>query len=122
MASAQRNELVLFRGASGASYQFAVVEWDVKFGSVGAVYFITKKLKGVGDHSHEKIYVGETAQLGPRLAGHERESCFRSQGADRKCIHLCGSPTRRSEIEADLIRAYRPPCNQTAPEEHAGNH
>ncbi len=105
---------VTFEGKSGTRFKFGVYEYGVIFqAGYPAVYFITNRYrKSDGKYTHERIFVGETADLAAALEDHQKAECFESFGAN--CICVFGEPNaaRRIEIHADLLERYSPPCNR----------
>jgi len=105
---------IIFTGASGTKYNFDVYSIDTKFDDVGAVYFFTKRIKkdGQDKYTHTKhIYVGQTGDLSERFEDHHKMPCIKKNGANCICIHVESNASKRTEIESDLIAAYKPVCN-----------
>jgi hypothetical protein len=99
-------------GASGNQYSFNVYPTDTGFKSMGAVYYISKRIeKEDGTGTHTKIYIGQTGDLSERFDSHHKESCFKKHNANCVSILQESSEKTRLEIEGDLIEAYTPPCN-----------
>jgi hypothetical protein len=99
-------------GQSGQKYQFDVYPLTTTFKAVGAVYYISKrtpKQDGGGDHS--KIYIGQTGDLSDRFDNHHKADCFEKRGANCISVHTDDDEDSRLTKEADLIDAYKPPCN-----------
>ena len=112
MTTLTRLGTVTFTGRSGNKYDFDVYDYDVLFPDVAAVYTVTKATpNSQGGRSHDALYVGETDNLRKRLGSHHKESCFKRNGANRKCIRLENDRKKRLAIEADLIAAKNPVCN-----------
>ena len=102
-----------FTGSSGAKYEFTAFSRDTKFKAVGAVYFMTRRLKrSDGGFRHAQIYVGETGDLSKRPFNRQRKVCFDKKGANCVCIFLESSKSKRLKIEAGLRSKYNPPCNR----------
>lgn len=104
---------ITFRGTSGNQYEFTAYSWDTGFKeNYGAVYFITKRSqKSDGGYSHMRIYVGQTDDLSTRFDDHHKDSCFRRNNANCKCIFGEQNENNRLAIEKDLIENYNLPCN-----------
>lgn len=100
--------ILTLAGKSGTKYQFEVYTSNVTFNSVGAVYVVTKRTDGV---THSFIYVGETGDLAERHGNHHKQSCFDKKGITHICVHLDSSEKSRKAKEADLLAAYKFPCN-----------
>ncbi|MAT56654.1 MAG: hypothetical protein CMF23_01625 [Ignavibacteriae bacterium] len=104
---------VTFTGKSGSKYEFTIYSFDTDFkDNVSCVYFVTKRSQSSnGNHSHTRIYVGETSDLSERFSNHHKQKCFKKNNANCICIYLEKSEKTRLEIEQDLIDNYNPPCN-----------
>lgn len=104
---------VTFTGVSGSDYVFTAYSRDSEFNKVGAVYFMTKRVKkNDGGFSHTHIYVGQTGDLSDRPLNHHRTECFDENGANCVCIYPEGNKSTRLTIETDLREKYDPPCNR----------
>lgn len=99
-----------FYGESGTMYKFLVYPAYTKFRDVSAVYiFCTKSTYGLG-FDYSPLYIGETGELGTRIANHEKWECVNSYG----CTHICVMtiPEKdRLAAETDLRHKYFTPCN-----------
>jgi len=104
---------VTFTGKSGTKYEFTAYSWDTNFKEgFGAVYFITKRSSNdEGGHSHTRIYVGQTGDMSERFDDHHDAPCFKSNGANCKCVYGESYEKKRLQIEKDLVNNYNPPCN-----------
>ena len=104
---------VTFAGKSGTQYEFTAYSWDTNFNKdYGAVYFITKRAQNnEGGYSHTKIYVGQTEDMSQRFDDHHDAPCFKSKGANCKCVYGESREEARLQIEKDLIDKHNPPCN-----------
>lgn len=98
-------------GASGTKYVFVVYSADTEFRPAAAVYDFTKRSTKDGTATHQSLYVGQTDSLQDRIPNHEKWPCVRKHGCNCICVHLESNEKRRLAIEADLIKALRPPCN-----------
>ena len=96
------------RGASGVTYTFTAFPWGTPFKSVGAVYAV---LRREASDQHVVLYVGETGDVGTRFDNHHKQSCFDRNRKTHIGVLLESSVQYRLEIEADLVAAYRPTCN-----------
>lgn len=102
-----------FTGTSGEKYEFTAFSRNTKFKAVGAVYFMTRRLKrSEGGFRHAHIYVGETENLSKRPLNRQRKVCFDKKGANCVCIYLESSESKRLKIAAGLRNKYDPPCNR----------
>jgi hypothetical protein len=100
-------------GKSGAQYHFNVYRRTDTFNSIGAVYFMTKRVIGSdGNGTHTFIYVGETGDLSARPLNHHCLDCFDRNGANTLLIHAENERSSRLAVETDLRQAYNPPCNK----------
>ena len=103
---------VTFTGASGTSYTFTVYDWGKPFPKdYAAVYCITKRYSDEGEFRHKVIYVGETEDLSTRFDNHHKQDCFDEYGKNCVCVLEESDEQTRRDIEADLIKNYKPPCN-----------
>ena len=99
-------------GKSGMEYTFEVYSLDTRFGSVGAVYAITKRTTQIdGSGTHELVYIGQTGDLSERFDDHHKADCFRQHKANCACVHLDNNESSRLDKETDLLRAHRTDCN-----------
>lgn len=100
-------------GASGTEYGFDVYSSDTSWkDDVSCVYYIShREVKADGGGTHTKIYIGETSDLKDRLSNHHKQSCFDRHDYNAISIHQEANETRRLGIEADLIDALNPQCN-----------
>ena len=104
---------IVLEGASGASYRLRVRPWDHEFGAVGAVYVVTERKERMdGGHWHSRIFAGQTGDLSARVADHRKFASFESRGANCVCFIKETRESERVRIEADLMKKYRPPCNE----------
>ncbi len=101
------------KGASGTAYSFDVYPADTVWNdNVACVYYVSKRTKkpdGGGDHA--VIYVGQTEDLKTRHEDHHKQQCFERHGYNAISIYQERSERARLQIEADLVRALSPPCN-----------
>lgn len=103
---------ITINGQGGRQYTFDVYPWGTSFKSLGAVYYISKRIqRGDGSWGHTKIYIGQTSDLSERFDDHHKKDCFSKHGANAISILLENNEDRRFAIEDDLITAIGPPCN-----------
>ena len=100
-----------FTGASGKNYTFQIYDFQTNFNAVPAVYVVTRRQKENGVYSHTVLYVGQTDNLFERFENHHKANCFRNNYANAICVRVEYNEQVRLNIESDLIRKYRPPCN-----------
>jgi predicted GIY-YIG superfamily endonuclease len=100
-----------FKGASGEKYSFNVYSLDTEFNNIGAVYIFTKRTTEQDKGSHTFLYIGQTSELGDRIAQHEKWPCVRKYDANCICAHADEDEDSRLAKEADLLKANKPSCN-----------
>jgi hypothetical protein len=104
-------ELVKWRGDSGKQYDYWVYPINTTFKDEPGNYIYAKR-NAAGDW--QAVYIGQTSSLSQRLASHEKERLvIHRGGATHILAHLSTSALARRIEEADLIRFYRPPFNET---------
>jgi hypothetical protein len=102
-----------FSGYSGRHYTFYAYSIDHRFEKIGAVYTVTRRYKNNhGGASHHVLYIDQTDDLSAIFASHSRWDCFIQRRANCLCTHVDPDQESRSEKMRDLIRQYRPECNQ----------
>jgi hypothetical protein len=98
-------------GDSGKGYDYWVYPINTTFKDEPGNY-IYAKLNAAGNWV--AVYIGQTSSLSQRLASHEKErSIIYDGGATHILAHLSGGALSRRVEEADLIRRYRPPFNES---------
>ena len=106
-------EETAFRGVTGTIHRFEVHDARAGFRDVGAVYvFARRNPSPAGGEVFLPLYVGQTAELGKQIRGHERWPCVEAAGCTSICVMAVADEERRREIEADLLGAYVTPCNE----------
>ena len=101
-----------FTGASGRNYSFGVYSTDTTFKDIGSVYIFSKRIVDQnGRGTHDFLYVGETEELGTRVANHEKWPCVQRNGVNAICIHVDESSRSRLNKETDLRNSNSTPCN-----------
>jgi hypothetical protein len=104
-------EQVKWQGASGKQYDYLVYPINTTFKDQPGNYIYARR-NAAG--SWEAVYIGQTSSLSQRLASHEKEqSVILYGGATHIFAHLSRNFLARRAEEADLIRYYRPPFNET---------
>jgi hypothetical protein len=95
-------------GQSGAQYVFGVVPRNSIFKARPGVYVMAKRR---GENKFSFCYVGQSADMSVRPLSPDKTECFNAFGTD--CIFVLEEldVTRRAQIVADLVQAYRPSCN-----------
>ena len=108
---------VTLTGLSGRSYDFEVYEIGQSFNPLAAIYvFLTPSIYR---YTQTVVYVGEThdikARLSTDLLQHHRLACAQRNGATLVGIYRAAEMVNRDfrlAVEADIRRAYDPPCNR----------
>lgn len=103
-----RPPIIALTGISGGSYPSELYAWGTPFRPIGAVYAV---LRRNADGRYAVLYVGETADLSCRFDCHHKQPCFDRQARTHIAVLPEGTASRRLQIEADLVAAYRPVCN-----------
>ena len=92
-------------------YDFTVYSSDTPFNDIGAVYVFTKRVTAGGKTTHTFLYIGESGELGTRIASHEKWPCVNRNGVNAICIHQEENERTRLRVETDLRAANTTPCN-----------
>lgn len=101
-----------FKGLSGKIYEFVTYSKDHDtFEDVSAVYIFVRRYQKEGEYYQEVLYVGETGELKTRLANHEKWPEVKKRGCTAISVMLVSGEKERKDIETDLIKAKKPPCN-----------
>ena len=106
------------RGESGRVYDFDPYALNTTFKAIPGIYIIAKPGTALGGSIFD-LYVGKASSLHDRLnldvrnGKHDGYGRAALMGADRFLVHLPadGSESSLFEIETDLRRAIRPPCD-----------
>lgn len=100
---------VTWTGSSGRKYKYRSYPLGTSFTEVPGNYIYAKQTT---PGRWSACYIGQTDNLGQRLADHEKESCAKRYGATHIHVHRndSGESTRKAE-EKDLILGAQPPCN-----------
>lgn len=103
---------ITYEGDSGQRYSFAVYPINTTFNSVGGVYLITKRTESTdGTATHAVIYIGQTNDLCDRFTDYHRLPGFARNYANCICVLQEENEETRLDVETDLIRGHRTPCN-----------
>ena len=97
--------------AGGTEYSFTAYSADTSFKDVSAVYIFTKRSVKDGKGSHSFLYIGETGELGTRIANHEKWECVNNHGCNCICVHRVEETRARLDIETSFLNANETPCN-----------
>lgn len=102
----------IFYGESGQEYEFNIYSSDTDFNNIGAVYIFCKASVDKDlDLILVPLYIGETGELGKRIANHEKWECVIFEGCTHICIKPISGGQQRINIETDLRHNYTTPCN-----------
>ena len=103
---------LILNGKSGENYCFQTWSFHTRFRSVGAVFFVTKRLfnsKNFRRASHEVIYIGQTSSMSEPLATPSQLDAFEKHGANCVCVYPTTDEARRINIVEDLITGGHAP-------------
>ena len=103
------SDTVLWHGRDGVAYAYYVNSWDRPLRDAPGNYILVRRER----RQWVPLYIGETESLRDRLTnGHDQWHRARRHGMTHIHAHvnLNGAAARRDE-EADLLRHYRPVCN-----------
>ena len=105
-------------GKSGTSYRYWIYSIGLSFKEEPSNYIFAKQ---TSPGHWLPSYIGQTENLDQRPGDQEKESCARRNGATHIHAHLTsgGEDIRRAE-EEDLIRKWKPPCNEKLKAEKRG--
>ncbi|WP_165177537.1 hypothetical protein [Desulfovibrio sp. ZJ369] len=102
----------IFYGESGDGYQFNIYKSDTNFRNISAVYIFCKAtIDNDLNLMLAPLYIGETDELGDRIAKHEKLECVIFEGCTHICIKAVSGRKTRLEVEKDLRHNYPTPCN-----------
>ena len=106
------NPTIVLTGASKTQRTFTIYPLNQAFSAVGGVYVVTKAIPNTdGSVTHQILYVGQTGNLSERFDAHHKSEAWCARKANRICVIGVGDEATRLAIEADLVKAYNPPCN-----------
>ena len=108
--SSKQKRIMVWTGASGKKYEYTLYGLDAEFNNVAGNYVFAQEVE---PRTWKAVYVGQTDDLGRRLANHEKKPCVRRHGGTHVHVHgnATGESARREE-ESDLIKALDPVCNK----------
>jgi hypothetical protein len=98
-----------WKGRSGSTYHYWIYRfWPNLKASPGNYIFARQTQPGYW----LPVYIGQSGNLAERFDQHHKIEAARRQGATHIHVHLnSGGEQARRDEEADLIAAWRPPCN-----------
>ena len=99
---------ITLNGASRRTFSFQVFPWSTNLKQSGAVYAVLKQTP-TGHYSI--IYLGQTSDLNKRFENHHKQDCFDQNGKTHLAVYPVPTESRRFDIETDLLRSYKPVCN-----------
>lgn len=102
---------LMLSGKSGEKYCFQAWPFDTRFRSVGAVFFVTKRLfrnKTFRRASHEVIYIGQTASMSDPLGTISQLQAFEKAGANCVCVYPTADEAQRMNMVEDLLAGHSP--------------
>ncbi|HMD86996.1 MAG TPA: hypothetical protein VKO18_20085 [Terriglobia bacterium] len=100
------------QGESGKLYDYWVYPINATFKDEPGNYIYAKQRKFPGRWDY--VYIGQTSSLSQRLASYEKEqSVIDRGGATHILAHLSANSILRRVEEADLVKKYNPPFNET---------
>jgi hypothetical protein len=106
MANAQTID---WQGLSGMKYTYWIHPIGTSFKEEPGNYIFAKETR---PGYWSPVYAGQTQNLSARHANHEKETCATRNGATHIHAHTnSGGENARLTEEADLIRRWKPPCN-----------
>lgn len=97
------------KGVSGIQYEFELYDFPPHFKKhIGAVYIISKD---TNDGNHKPIYIGITEDISERFDNHHKMDRILKYDPTHIGIYFESNEQKRLEIETDLIKGLKPPCN-----------
>ena len=107
-SAAQERRTVVFKGRSGARYQFHAWPLDTQFSTVAGVYLVTRRTFDdptfTTKATHQPLVIGHTDNLSDALISRsQRAKLVAQSGANCICVLAEKNAERRVEIETDLI-------------------
>jgi len=102
---------LMLSGRSGEKYCFQTWPLGTRFRSVGAVFFLTRRVfnnKTYRRASHEVIFIGHTASMSDPLGTLSQLVAFEKHGANCVCVYPATDEVQRMTIVNDLIAGHSP--------------
>lgn len=107
-----RISTIALHGESEKIYHFDAHGRDHKHENVGGIYAVTKRYEDAnGTQSHKVLYIGQTPDLSSEFDSHSKAGCFDEHEANCICCLTEKNEEVRMAAEEDLIKYYRPICN-----------
>ena len=101
---------IMWPGQSGKQYQYWIYLIGTSFKEEPGNYIFAKE---TSTGRWTPCYIGQTENLNQRLGDHEKEACAERHGATHIHVRLNnGGKAARCAEEADLIKKWKPPCNE----------
>lgn len=105
---------ISFTGKSGERYRFDAWSLDTRFRARGAVYFVTRRQQENATYSrasHDRIFIGHTADLAGQYDTYSQSERFAKHGANCICILLIEDEEQRIAVANDLLGGPSTHCN-----------
>lgn len=95
-------------GASGTEYPITVYTSDSDINDqILGVYLVSKR----DNDSETVLFVGDSDNIAPTLAKHDKQACFDENGYNAIGIYRMTDAKKRAAATEDLIKALQPSCN-----------
>lgn len=72
---------------------------------------LQKCIETYGEYSQKPLYIGQSSELGTRIASHEKWECVNNHGCTHINVMAVTGDQARLDAETDLIHKYDPICN-----------
>jgi excinuclease UvrABC nuclease subunit len=105
-------DTIYWEGASGKKYKYWISPIGVDFKDEPGNYIFAKKTSTGG---WRPVYIGQAKSLKDRLSNHNEAACAKRNGATHIHTHTNSQKQDRLAEEADLIRKWKPVCNDQIP-------
>jgi hypothetical protein len=102
---------LIMTGKSGEKYCFQSWSYQTRFRSVGAVFFVSKRLfndKNYQRASHQIVYIGQTANMSAPMGPTTQLDTFEKHGVNCVCVYPATDEAQRVAIVEDLIASHHP--------------
>lgn len=102
---------IILSGKSGEKFCFQTWPFGTPFRSVGAVFFVTKRLitdKTFRRASHSVIFIGQSANMAGPLGTQPQLSAFEKHGANCICVCAIADEAQRRNIVEDMVEGHHP--------------
>lgn len=100
-------------GISKKTYSFNIYPIVEECKDEGGIYVFTKRTANQeGKYSHTVIYIGKAISFEKRFYNHHKGNDIEKNGANCICLMAVPNETERTNIELDLLRNNKTPCNE----------